>query len=174
MEFVTEGIVLEIKKHREKDRLVNVYTKDRGRILARVVSGQRMTSKLTPHLDVLNHIQVRVVKKNSYTLTDVVTKDRFLKLRSSKEKLKQALSALYVIKKVVPVLTPDIHMWKYVLSGLNEGRLEYKIVIKMLGYDIEWASCGICEKEKAKRFAIDGHVGICEACARLFPEHAVV
>ena len=66
------AIVLAVREHRESDRVVDLFTRDLGRIRARVPGGSKILSKFSAHLSVLNIVTVRLVQKHSFTVTDAV------------------------------------------------------------------------------------------------------
>ena len=104
-EYITEGIVLALYPHSETDRVADFFTKEFGRIETRVVGGRKILSKFSPHLSPGAYVMARLVKKNVYTLTDVMSHSRRLyrhpRLRA------EVLSILFLIRALVPSANPD-------------------------------------------------------------------
>ena len=69
----TSAFVLGRENVSEYDSLVVLYTKDLGKVLARVTSGGKISSKLTPHLQVGNKVAVRLVERKIMRVADALS-----------------------------------------------------------------------------------------------------
>lgn len=162
-EFVTDAVVLNSNKYLNGDRGVDLFTRDNGRIQARVKSGFKTISKLSPHLDVMNLVTVRLVKKTNFKVTDALLKDRFAGKRNDLEQFSEALDLIFLIRLLVPPMLPDKELWRFFITGLRESIFNRKMFLRALGYDPEFASCHFCERDVKFFFAPDQFF-ICQRC----------
>src|SRR3989344_7862372 len=107
-EYFTEAVVLYKEPLYEIDERVFLYTKDLGKVVAKVTSGRRITSKLSPHLEPLNLVKVRLVYKNSFQVADVL---KFGKLSHNNFNL------LRLVKNSVINESPDQELWEFLYNS---------------------------------------------------------
>jgi len=162
-EFVTDAVVLNSNKYLGGDRGVDLFTRDNGRIQARVKSGFKITSKLSPHLDVMNLVTVRLIKKTNFKVTDVLLKDRFADKRSDLDQFSEALDLIFLMRLLVPPMLPDKELWHLFTTSLRESLFDRKMFLRALGYDPEFASCHFCDGNIKFFFAPDQFF-ICQKC----------
>lgn len=175
MEAVTEAIVLDIKDFRGFDRQVDLLTKKLGRIKARVTSGSKIKSKLSPHLDRLNLVDVRIFEKNRFTVTDVLTKDRFVALRNNAENLSRALDVLFLIQNTFPEEMVDKELWHYLKKSLEEEKIKISNFLKILGFSPRLAECFKCSNNKRrKEFFVPDRIFVCRNCSQKIPGDLLV
>jgi recombinational DNA repair protein (RecF pathway) len=156
-EYFTEAIVLGLKPSGVHDRIVNLYTKDFGRLEAKVVAARKITSKLSPHLGDGNLIEARLVEKNRFILTDAVSKRRFAKNAA-------VFEILILLKFLLPELVSDLRLWHGLVQGLEEGKLDKKMFLKLLGYNALFAECDGCGSRQVSHFSAETQVFLCKAC----------
>lgn len=172
-EYVMEAIVLATRSKGEKDRVVDLFTKELGRFDARVIGGQKFLSKFSPHLDLGNFVIARLVRKNTFTLTDVISKPQS-KTRSNLKQFSSILQALFLVRALVPVLQPDLPLW-YFLKALPKPKLNVlKDLLSILGYNPERAICEKCKSENISHFLPREQGFLCKTCSRKFPENTVL
>ncbi|KKU93800.1 MAG: hypothetical protein UY26_C0004G0013 [Candidatus Jorgensenbacteria bacterium GW2011_GWA1_48_13] len=160
-EYLTPAIVLGSHHSGEYDRSVDLYTRDLGRLRARVVGGSRLSSKLSPHLDVGNLVDVRLVHKNKFTVTDVVTKERFQPSAS-------LLKMIVFVKSLLPETAPDLRFWHQLVGDLKSAKLRTNPLLKILGYDPILAACENCRTEKVAYFHPADQSFLCTDCTLKF------
>lgn len=126
--YSSEGIVLASDKYRESDRLLVIYTSERGKI--RVISrgSRKMSSKLSPHLEPLDYVSLMLVNgKTLITLTRSSKIEDFKNLKSSGAYSLLALHLLELVNESVLENLPDDKIYKLLLDLLrylnknNEG-----------------------------------------------------
>ena len=130
-EICTPALVLNKEPLHDSDCRVTLFSRDLGKIYAKVKSGRRLTSKLAPHLEPLSLVTVRLVGKNGFQVTDAL---KFASLPLSQLKIARLLDA---------VLTEggnDHKLW----SALLGGKLGFTEVLALLGLDPKFASCENC------------------------------
>ncbi len=121
----------------EFDSRVFLYTKELGRISAKVTSARKIISKLNPHLEPLNIIDVRLVHKNNFQVIDALRKDKL------------PFSFLKIIKLVQELTLenePDFSLWTILRVLHQKNYPNLKVILNNLGYNPEFASCIICEQ----------------------------
>ena len=173
-EHLTEAIVLDIRPIKGNDRLVDLYSKSLGRLKVRVIAGRKLISKLSPHLDPLNIVTVRLIEKNSLTLADVVTDNRLRHIRSSTLQLSRALKLLYLLRSLLFIKNPDLKLWYWLKHSLNNNRINYREVLKILGYDPLLAQCQICDSPRIDYFYITDQSFLCDRCHFKLPTGKVI
>lgn len=173
-ECVADAIVLSLVPSRETDRTVFLFTKEWGKIAARVVAGAKPLSKFSPHLDPGNLVTVRLTLKNGYTLTDVLTKERFGAIREGESSMKRMLRALFVIDHLMPEAVPDEDLWGALLSLMHgEKGVPDEMLVRM-GYDVRHARCAVCGNAKPEFFSVGTHEFLCLRCSVPFPENTLL
>lgn len=161
-EYFTEAVVLGQKPSGTQDRIVNLYTRDFGRLEARVVGGRRIVSKLSPHLEEGNLVEVRLVEKNKFILADALLKKRFGKTPA-------VFEVLFLLKSLSPELAPDLRLWHGFLQGLERRNLDKKTLLKFLGYNALFARCENCESREIGYFSVTDQTFLCRRCFNKMP-----
>ena len=173
-EYVTEALVLASRSQREQDKLVDLYTKDLGRLEARVIGGRKIISKLSPHLDVFNFVTIRLIQKNQFTVADVIAEERFRFLRGNFKKFAIALKLLFLVRAVIPPMVPDLQLWHSILRTLRGGYLDLGNFLKIMGYDPLLAVCQICRGGKAEYFHVPDQIFLCRQCGLKFASNELL
>ncbi len=167
-ECYTEALVLGVRTQGERDRVVEFYTKNLGRIEAKVMGGRKITSKLAPHLGMGSVVEARLVFKNQFTLTDVLQKRSVIRdvLEADSEKrfIFDFLKLLYFLRKMTPIGLPDLNVWHRVEEVALRRSADLKIFLKILGHDVRLAKCDGCGGEKIRAFQFEDQVFVCGDC----------
>jgi len=163
-EYLTQAIVLGVKPSGEFDRIVDFYTKDFGRLKARVVGGRKILSKFSPQLDILNLVILRLVKKRQFTVTDALLLNNFVELKKGAGNFRLALTLAFLIKKAAPELSADLRLWHHLVRAFQTNRLNLKIFLKLLGYDSLHARCENCNTNEVKYFSLKDQFFLCYKC----------
>ncbi len=152
-EHFTEALVLDKEIFGELDQRVFLYTQLLGKIAAKVRSGRRITSKLSPHLEPLNFVQVRLIEKNGFQIADALRISRLpVQVRNFK--------ILKLIKASVFDGHPDLQLW----SLLKKNIASELTVLKLLGFDYALAVCQICGNPKPEIFSFRDSDYFCKRC----------
>ncbi len=167
-EYFTEAIVLGARPYKEYDKLVDLYTKDFGRVTAKVTGGRRVTSKLSPHLDAVNLVDIRLIQKNRFIVADVMIKERFRFLREDVKKNSSVLKLMFLLKSLVPELAPDLQFWHYLIRSFKEAKFSTRFFLKLLGYNPLLASCGSCYVKEVSHFSLVDQSFLCQRCFSKF------
>ncbi len=154
-EYFTEAIVLDKKNSGEFDARVFLYTKELGRVAAKITSARKIISKLNPHLEPLNIVDIRLVHKNSFQVIDALRKERL------------SLDFLKIIKAVQELTMenePDFPLWTILQTLRQKNYPNISVVLNNLGYSPELASCVICDKNPS-HFSFKELSFYCNGCA---------
>lgn len=162
-EMVTSAIVLR-SLPRGGDRVADLLTLAAGRLEARMVAGRALTSKFPPHVDPLNLITVRLVKKTRYTIADALTESRFTPLRRAPRALSSALEALFALRTLVPKEEPDPRLFHGVRRALARGHFSVPEALVLLGYDPRAARCARCRAGAVAYFVVREGSFLCREC----------
>jgi recombinational DNA repair protein (RecF pathway) len=173
-EYLTEAIVLNVRPRREFDRTADFYTKELGRLEARVIGGRRILSKFSPHLVVPSLVTVRLVKKGGLTLVDIMTEENFPDVLKKPAIFAKVLELLFLIRKVVPMASADLHLWYALLRSLRSGRVSMRIFLKILGYDVSGAACQICLSRSIRYFVPADQTFVCQKCRGKFSGNGLI
>ena len=94
--FTLSAIVLRHRDWGEADRILSLYTKQRGKIRAIAKGARKARSRKAGHLEPFTHISVQLARaKGPYIITQVETLDAYLPLR---ENLKLTGNASYLLE----------------------------------------------------------------------------
>jgi len=162
-EYFTRGIILERESSGESDDSLVIFTKDLGKIRAKVKSVKRIISKLSGHLQVGSLCDIRLTKKNNIQLIEAIS-------------YKSALSAdlhcfLGFINQMTPYESPDHHLWyaiEYVIdkdifiSGEDILRRKvYRRLLDIMGFGPRLAKCSDCGTPKIAYFVPSDIMFLC-------------
>ncbi len=164
LEYLTQAIVLDYRSEKENDRTVDLYTREFGRLKAKVVGGRRILSKLAPHLDLFNLVTVRLIEKNRTIVTDVLTDERFEKSRRNSEFYPAVFRLFSLVRSLAPIAAPDLRLWYYLLGSLWESKGSMVALLLIFGYDPEHASCDVCDKRPVAAFRAKDQSFFCRNC----------
>ncbi len=164
---MVKGLVLpKILIANDNDKFIEVFTKELGLVKAKVIGAVKPTSKLISHFNPLNLVQVRLIRKNQFLVTDAVTIDTFPEIRRDFSKLKEVYKVLKLIQETTPMIMPDLPLWYFLVRGLRSGRIDLVKALAAIGYDPEQASCGFCGEKTVASFFLPDQNFICQQCAQ--------
>ena len=159
LEYVTEAFILDKIDLAEQDSRVFLFTKDFGRVSAKIKSGRKITSKLAAHAEPLNMATVRIVDKNSPQLIDALAS---AKMATGKVILK----IFSLIKEISPEYQPEPALWDFLssLSGKEAEEKDFVEALKIMGFDPEHAKCNNCLKGRPDFFSVKDLTFYCKNC----------
>ncbi|MEK9194268.1 MAG: DNA repair protein RecO [Patescibacteria group bacterium] len=163
-EYLTQAIVLGVRPIKESDKLADLYTRDLGRIEARIIGGQKILSKLAQHLDLLNLVTVRLIEKNNFTVADIMSEEIFLGVKKDIESYRKARGVFSLIRSLLPKGVEDERLWQGLLRALRENNFNSGLFLKLLGYDPVSASCFQCSSKKVNHFFLRDQSFLCSLC----------
>ncbi|MEK7574579.1 MAG: DNA repair protein RecO [Patescibacteria group bacterium] len=163
-EYLTEALVLDKNEVNETDLVVDLYTKELGRVKAKVTSGQKITSKLSPHLEPLTFSLVRLTEKNGFVVVDALTQDYLKHFRVSPVYFAKALKLLSALKGLIYSEEIDPKLWFWLKKTLAKKEIFYNYFLKVLGYDPKLAECQKCRSRFIKYFLVEDQIFLCRDC----------
>jgi len=150
-EYITHAIVLDKEPLNETDARVFLYTQELGRITAKIISARKIISKLNGHLEPLNLVWIRLIKKNIFQVADA------LKVGALSQ---NNLAVLRLIKELTADSQPDLELW----SLIQRNELTEEKVLRILGFDKQFATCQLCGSSQQLFFSITDLVYFCQNC----------
>ncbi|MBU4017301.1 DNA repair protein RecO, partial [Patescibacteria group bacterium] len=101
--FKTEGIIIKRRNYGEADRLLTVLTKNTGKIQVKATGIRKITSRRSPHVELLNHSVLGLYRGRSYPiLTECETIDNFSPIKNSLEKIGHAFHLCELVDCLCP------------------------------------------------------------------------
>lgn len=81
--YKTEGIVIKRRNFGEADRILTVFTKNNGKIQIKAIGVRRITSRRSPHIELLNHSVLFLHRGKSLSiLTEAQTLSDFSSIKT--------------------------------------------------------------------------------------------
>ena len=181
--YRVRGIILRRFDLGEADRIITIYTSERGKLRIVGKGSRRPSSKLAGHLEPFCATRLLVARTRGLDIiSQAETIEHFPNLRRSEA----AIATAGYLSELVDALLPEEQTQEAVyeltyaaLRLLNEGR-DARLVthvyemglLRQLGYRPELARCVSCDAEilpETNGFALDGGV-ICPNCLRVRPD----
>ncbi|MCL4353751.1 DNA repair protein RecO [Patescibacteria group bacterium] len=88
--FKTEGIVIKRKNFREADRILTIYSKEKGKITVKAKGVRKITSRRSPHIELLNRAKFGLYQAagaNMPVLTEVESLENFKILKNDLKRI---------------------------------------------------------------------------------------
>lgn len=175
MTWKTEGIVLRIRNLGEADRIVTLYTKERGKLSTVARGARRIRNRLLSPTQVFTHGRYLIFPgKGLHNLAQAEIVNSGQPIRDDLEKLAYAsyitelLDALTVeedpIERVFPLLAATLALLEVGRLGLATRAFELRLM-RELGYEPELYHCLSCREELQTRVFFSEQGGVlCENC----------
>lgn len=178
----TEAVVLSKMNYRDSSKIAHLFTKDYGRLSGIIKGARKSTSKIGVQVDLFNHINVVLYRKESREIQLITQADLinyYPNIKNNLEHLKYASAILELVNRltlegennsrlfngIIKILSliekndflPGIALIKFMLFLLKE-----------LGYEAKFDKCGNCGRQLSNSeksyFHFDKNV-ICINCA---------
>ncbi len=107
--YFPEAIVLDREDANGFDSRYSIYAKGFGKFFAKATSARKITSKLAPHLEPGNLIQIRVVGNGHFQVVDVLKSD----------KLGIWPNDLYLLNQMLPEHDFEFGVWQELMRNVN-------------------------------------------------------
>lgn len=155
--YRAEGIVIRRTDFSEADRILTIFTKNRGKISALAKGVKKVTSRKSGHVELLNHSLFFIAEGKSLDIiTEAETVDPFSNIKSDLEKSGFGYYMAEFINEFVKegqVNYPLFRLFLMALSFLNEterGREPLLVrafelqALSVLGFAPEMRKCTVC------------------------------
>lgn len=174
-EYFTPAIILSSGNGNGNDRLYHLFSREIGRVRVKAVGALKSSSKLAPHLDALNLVDLRLVRKgNGFVVTDALLSDRFKRLRKESGIFARALNVIFLLKVLLPENETDLKLWYEVLRQFNEACPDSARILGIMGYASDFAICGACRCGDVSHFYHKDQSFFCNKCSSNFLEKHLV
>jgi DNA repair protein RecO (recombination protein O) len=177
----SEAIVLRKTKFSDTSLIIQIYTKEKGRISALLKGARSSKSKIGSKIDLINHVEVIFYNKEEKDLqlvTQVNLISHYPKVRESLEKIKYASAVCELILKLVPEHEQNDKIFRgtvRILKLINDSKNNEAFIfaqyllffIKEIGFEISFDYCSNCsskiEKPSGNAFSYTNGI-ICSDC----------
>jgi recombinational DNA repair protein (RecF pathway) len=149
-EYVTEAIVLKKEPVREFDTRLSLYTRELGKVRAVATSARKPLSKLSPHVEPLSIVEVRLAEKGGMQLTDALRKGTLPK---------KHIGVLALLDTVLETGERDDRLWSLLTRDFNLAE-----VLSVLGFDPNFAVCESCGNAEPDTFLFKDAEYLCARC----------
>lgn len=159
-EYLSEAIILDKTPNGDMDIRFSIFTKKFGMLRAKAKSARKITSKLAPHLEPGNVVQVRLVEQKGLQVVDALKRGT----------IGVSTSTLHFLNELLPEGEPEKMLWNALISD----KFSWEEALAILGWDPRGASCAKCSAATPSIFDIRGQEFFCRACgANLSPARAI-
>lgn len=118
--FTSEGFILGRRDFGEADRIIDIYSKDYGKISVIAKGVRRPTSRKRGHLEIFGKIKFQAVNgKGMGIITEAETIDDFKQIRSSMKKISLAYYFMEVVSKSMEKDEPNIDVYDLLCEYMN-------------------------------------------------------
>lgn len=156
--YKIEGVVLRAVPVGEADRIVTLYTRDRGKLRASARGVRRGRSKLGGHLDVLNRVSISLARgRNLDVITGADALETFRRLKSNLDYLAYGLYVAELVDAISPQEAPNYPLFALTLEALrllevivNPRPVLHAFELRVLeytGFMPELNNCVVCRTE---------------------------
>lgn len=117
--FKVKAVVVGRKDFGEKDMIINLFTKEKGRLRTLAKGIRKISSKRLGHLELGNYVKAVLYQGKTFAIiteTEVIDYDQTLRLNSDK------LGSLMFICELVNVLLPEQEVNKQIFNDLLKTR----------------------------------------------------
>lgn len=149
-EFVAHAVVLTKEPVREQDARVSLVVEGHGKLVARVRSARKITSKLSGHLEPGNLVSVRLVEQRGLHAVDALT---------MRAKLCTPADGMF-LDSLMPEGEPDDELF----ALLTNGAFSWVSALRILGWDPTHAPCVRCAQARGIAFHIESQDFFCASC----------
>ena len=155
--FSTPAIVLHQRKLGDADKIVTLYTANRGKLDAVAKGVRRSRSKLAGHVEPLSHANFQLAQgKNLDIVTQVETIEPFAEIRDDLDRLSRALYACELLDRFTEPHQEHFDLYRLLLDTLRRiGSLDdidtpvryfEMALLDVLGYRPELDECVTCRE----------------------------
>lgn len=178
MYYKTEGIVLRETQYRDSDKILNVLTRDYGKITLKARGVRKNTSPLKSACQLLAYSEFTYQDYGGYfTIKEANCKEMFSELRLDIEKISlgfyfaQAAEVLSEEDAPDPALLSLLLNSLYALAKLEKPQLLVKTAFEwrlacLAGYEPDLSGCAVCGSETPDRFNVNRGCLQCAGCRR--------
>lgn len=157
----SEAIILRKTKFSDTSLIIQLYTKDKGKISALLKGARSPKSKIGSKIDLINHVEVIFYNKEEKDLqlvTQVNLINHYPHIRENLEKIKYASAVCELVLKLIPEHEPNDKIFRgtsRILQLINSSKNDEPLLfaqymlffIKEIGFEISFDKCSNCGGE---------------------------
>ncbi|MEX0887798.1 MAG: DNA repair protein RecO, partial [Patescibacteria group bacterium] len=173
-----EGIIIRKKDYGEADKILTIYTRDRGRVTAFAPGARRITSRKASSTELFTHgIYFLSQGKEMDTITESEVLNSFYPIRDDLTKASLAFYLAEVLGYLVTENQPNYPVYRLFLESislLSRAKRRHELWIRafeikalsQLGFGPELFQCARCTNPlSAEKYFQAGHGGmVCREC----------
>ena len=163
--YPTLAIILNRRDYREADRLVSVYTPDRGRLYLLARGACKWKSKLAAHLEPVSISKILVIKGKGFDYVgSALISEAFINIKQDLNKLYFVGQALSLFNLLVKQGEADAELYQWLETWLHnmdkaesgelfnkeDGRFRLAVfswhLLSLLGYGVQLQACVVCKQ----------------------------
>jgi recombinational DNA repair protein (RecF pathway) len=156
-EYFTEALVLDKEELGERDFKLCLYTRELGKVIAKIKSSRNILSKLNGHLEPFNLVDIRLVGRGLQIVDALLI-----------EKTKSSWllnDFLNFIKETTLEGQSDEQFWVLLKQTIASGQPDYKKFLILQGFDPKHALCQNCQQPQPQCFFYQNQSFFCKNCA---------
>jgi recombinational DNA repair protein (RecF pathway) len=153
------ALVLRLDPTDEYDSRVTLFTREYGKVVARIKSARKITSKLTPHLQPGYLSRVRLIAQRGLHIADALRENMY--------------PEILMHGRTLDALLGEEQEESLLFDFLTTGSFAWREILKLLGLDPTEASCEGCGRD-AEGFLVHRHQFVCKRCASRAKQGEVV
>lgn len=134
--FKTEGIVIKRKNYYEADRIITIFSKRNGKIKVKASGVRRITSRRSPHIELLNYSVFSLHQgRNMPVLTEVESLENFSTLKKDLKRIAFAYHICELIDGLCAENQENLEIFN--LLGKTLRKLSTEENLSLLSYNFE-------------------------------------
>jgi len=139
--FKTEGIVIKRFNFSEADRIITVFTKRQGKIKVKASGVRRITSRRSPHIELLNYSIFNLYQgKNMPILTEVESINNFSGLKKDLKKIAAAFHICELIDGLCAENQENEAIFDLLIQTFSKISKNYNLREAVYAFEIELLS----------------------------------
>lgn len=136
--FKTEGIVIRRRNYNEADRIITVFSKRNGKISIKATGVRRITSRRSPHIELLNYSVFSLHQgKNMPVLTEVESLENFAILKKDLKRVGLAYHVCELIDGLCAENQENSHIFDLLQNTLKKLSKEEDLKEVIYKFEIE-------------------------------------
>lgn len=136
--FKTDGIVIKRRNYGEADRIITLLTKDHGKLQVKAKGIRKITSRRSPHVELLNYTQITVYKGKAYPiLIEAQMKEDYAKIKRDLQKIGLAYHICELVDGLCPENQENEAVFNLLRKTLSELEVEQDLLAVIHEFEIE-------------------------------------
>lgn len=117
---VVNGLVIGHRVYRDTDRLITLFTRERGKVMALARGIRTWTSRRAGHLDLLTQVQVDLYQGSRWeTVTGANCRNMFGEIRGNLSKLSAGFMIAELLNRLLPEKQEQTEVYDLTIAVLN-------------------------------------------------------